>query len=84
MSISFVPSKDSDESRNMYTKSNNIEIIMDSLTDDIKEKLFESLLQKHQEGLEESTKGSGFTFDSADFLYYPLQKPSLSGREDHK
>ena len=34
----------------------NIEIMMGYETDEITEELFESLLQKHQEGLEENEK----------------------------
>ena len=45
--------KDSDETRSMHTESNNIEITMCSETDDILVELFEYLLQKYQEGLEE-------------------------------
>ena len=66
MVINFVSSKDSDEICIMRTKSNNIEIMMGNETDEIIE-LFESLLQKYQEGLEESMKGSDFVFDSVDF-----------------
>ena len=50
--INFIFSKDSAEIRTMRTKSNNIEIIMGSETDEIIIELFESLLQKYQEGLE--------------------------------
>ena len=35
----------------MHTKSNNVEIMMGSETDEIIEDLFESFLQKYQEGL---------------------------------
>ena len=45
MSINFISSKDSDEIRNMHTKSDNIEIMMGSETDDITDELFEFLLQ---------------------------------------
>ena len=38
----------------MHTKSNNVEIMIDSETDEIIKDLFESFLQKYQEGLEES------------------------------
>ena len=55
-SINFISSKDSDETCNMHTKSNNIEIMTGNETDDITEELFESRLQKYQEGLEESMK----------------------------
>ena len=42
----------------MYIKSNNVEIMMGSETDEIIEELFKSFLQKYQEGLEESMRGS--------------------------
>ena len=50
---------------------------MGSKTDDIIDELFESLLQRYQEGLEESMKGSKVIFDSVNLLYYHLQKRSL-------
>ena len=51
MSINFISSKDTDESRTMYTRSNNIVITMGNETDEIIEELFESHLQKYQERL---------------------------------
>ena len=57
MIINFMYSKDSDGIRTMLTKSNNIEIIMGNEADEIIEELFESLLQKYQEGLEEKMRG---------------------------
>ena len=38
----------------MHTKSNNIELMIGKEIDEIIEVLFESLLQRYQEGLEES------------------------------
>ena len=52
-----------------------IEIMMGS---EIIEKLFKSFLQRYQEGLEESKRGSEFIFDNVDALYYDLNKISLS------
>ena len=49
-----------------------------SETDEIIEDLFESFLQKYQEGLEESMRRSQFAYDSVDGLYYNLNKVSLS------
>ena len=46
MSINLISSKDSDETCNMHTKSDNIEIMMGSETDDIIDELCEFLLQK--------------------------------------
>ena len=42
------------------------------------DELFESLLQKYKEGLEEPMRGSKFIFDSVDLLYNNLQKTSLN------
>ena len=78
MSINFISSKDSDETRNMHTKSDNIEIMMGSETDDIIDELFNFFLQKYQGGLEESMRRSEFIFDSVDLLYYNLQKINLN------
>ena len=51
--------------------------MMGNETDKIIKKLFDSLLQKYQEGLEESMRGSEFIRDSNDLLYYHLQEISL-------
>ena len=51
---------------------------MGSETDEIIEEIFKYLLQRYQEGLEESMRGSGFIFESVDALYYDLNKISLN------
>ena len=76
--IDFISSKDSDETRTMHTKSNSIAVMMRSETDEVIEDLFKSFLQRYQERLEESRRGSNFIFDSVDALYYDLNKISLS------
>ena len=58
----------------MHAKSDNIEIMMGSETDEMNEELFESLLQRYQEKLEESMRQSESIFDSVDVLYYQLNK----------
>ena len=78
MAINFISSRDSDETRTMHTKSNNVEIMVGSETNEIIENLFESFLQKYQEGLEESVRGCEFVYDSVDVLYYNLSKVSLT------
>ena len=78
MASNFMSSKDSDETHIMHTKSNNIKIMIGNETDEINRELFESLLQKYQKGLEESTRGSEFVFDSIDILCYKLHKISLN------
>ena len=77
MATNFISSKDSSETRTMHTKSNNIEIMTDNETDEIIRELSESLLQRYQERLEESMRGSEFAFDSVHALHYKLHKISL-------
>ena len=48
------------------------------ITDEIIKELFESLLQRCQEGLEESMRGNEFVFDSVNSLHYKLHKISLN------
>ena len=64
ISFNFISSIDSDETLHLCTKSSNIEITMGNETDEIIEKLFESLLQNSQKDLEESMGGSEFVFDT--------------------
>ena len=78
VAINFISSKDSDETRTIHAKSNEVEIIMGIETDESIKELFKSFLQKYQEGLEKSMRGSEFIFDSVDALYYDLNKISLS------
>ena len=53
MSIIFISSKESDETCYMRTKSDNIEIIVGSETNDIIEELHESLLQNYDNNFEQ-------------------------------
>ena len=66
--INFISSKNFNDTRDMHSKSDNVEIMMGYNTNEIFEKLFESLLQRYQKGLEESVKGSDFVFDYVESL----------------
>ena len=77
--INFISSKpDSEETRTIYTKNNNIEIMIGSDTDDVIEEVFNSLLQRYQENLKEKMGGSEFVFDAINVMYYDLNKISLN------
>ena len=77
--VNFISLKPgSDETRIMYTRSNNIEIMFGDDNDDIIEQLFESLLQKYEENLQNKMRGSGFEFDGVKFLYYDFNKTSIN------
>ena len=59
VAINFGSSKDTDQEREMHSKSDNMEIM---IYDKVGE-LFESLLNRYQIGLETSMRGSNFIFD---------------------
>ena len=58
VAINFFSSKDSEETCTMYSRSENIEVMMGSETDEIIEELFDSF-----------ERGSEFVFDSVNSLY---------------
>ena len=61
--INFISLKPgSDETRIMYTRSFNEEIMKGSDTDEVIKLLFESFLKKFEENLQEKMKGSDFEF----------------------
>ena len=62
----------------MYTRSDNVELMFGDDNDDIIEQLFESLLQKYEENLQNKVRGSDFEFDSVNFLYYDFNKTSIN------
>ena len=61
----------------MYTRSDNVEIMFGDDNDDIIEQLFESLLQKYEENLQNKMRGPDFEFDGVNFLYYDFNKTSI-------
>ena len=68
----------SNETRVMHTRSANEEFMNGSDTDEIIYELFRSLLQRYQENIQEKMKGLDFTFDGVNYLYYDLNKISIS------
>ena len=67
----------SDETRIMYTRTNNTEIMFGDDNDDIIEQLFESLFKKYDENLQNKMRGSEFEFDGVNFLYYDFNKTNI-------
>ena len=75
MEINFISSKPySDKTRTMHTKSNNVEFMMSSKTEEAIKELFESLLKTYQK----SMRGSEFIFDVVNALYDDLTKTNLN------
>ena len=68
ISINYISSKDSDDTRSMQKRSDKVEIMIGNETDEIISELFESLLQRYRKNLEEKIKESGFVLNSVDLL----------------
>ena len=68
----------SDETRVMYTRSFNEEIMKGSDTDEIIELLFESFFKIYDLNLQEKMKGSDSAFDGVNFFYYDFNKTSIN------
>ena len=66
MRIVFASFIDSNETRVMHTKSDNITIMSGIETDDAINELFNSFHRRFQEGLEIKVKGSSFIFERID------------------
>ena len=79
MRVIFASLRDVSETREMYTKSDNILIMNGMETEDIIKELINTFNKRCQEGLETKMRGSGFTFDHVDLLEYHLNKISLNG-----
>ena len=67
----------SDETRIMYTRSDNEEFMSGDDTNEIIKLLFESYLQRFEENLQNKMKGSEFEFDGINFFYYSFNKTSI-------
>ena len=67
-------SNDNDEERVTHSKSDNIEVMGYDKADEVIEELFESLLYRHQIGIETSMRGSDFIYDSLCLLHYKCHK----------
>ena len=83
--ISFVSQKpSSDETRIMSSRSTPEEIMSGSETEEIMEKLIKSLLQKYQDNLQNKMKGSDFIFNGVNYLFYNLNRITISIGESPK
>ena len=76
--ISFVSQKpDSDETRVMYARSICEEFMVGSETEEVTEKLIMSILQKHQDNLQNRMKGSDFIFNGVNYLFYDFNRITI-------
>ena len=70
MRIIFVSFIDVNETREMYTKSDNITIMNGTDTSDVINELNDSFTKRFQKGLETKIKGSSYIFECIDLLEY--------------
>ena len=76
--INFISLKPgSDETRVMYTRSDNEEFMSGDDTNEIIELLFESFLQRFEENLQNKMRRLEFEFDGINFFYYSFNKTSI-------
>ena len=68
----------SDETHVMHTRSVNEEFMNGSTQMKLLKNSLNPFLQRYQENLQEKMKGSNFVFDGVGYLYYDLNKISIS------
>ena len=77
--ISFISQKpNSNEMRVMFTRSTPEEFMIGSDSEEVAEKPFMSILQKYQDNLQNKMKGSDFVFNGINYLYYDLNRITIS------
>ena len=78
--INFISLKPgSDETCVVNTRSDNEEFMSGDDTNEIIKSLFESFLQRFEENLQETLRGSDFEFDGINFFNYNFNKTSIYG-----
>ena len=88
MCVNFISSKDTEETRTIYVRSDNKNIMQANETNNIIEELFNSFLNNYQkeeqiikgsdkEINKEIIKGSDFILENVELLDYHLHKVSL-------
>ena len=78
MRIIFISFIDKNQTKLMHTKSDNVEIMNGTDTNEAINELINSFMKIYQEGLERKMKGSSYIFESVDLLEYHLHKISLN------
>ena len=62
----------------MFTRSISEEFMIGSETGEVAEKFIMSILQKYQDNLQNKMKGSDFIFNGINYLYYDLNRITIS------
>ena len=72
-----------EDTRTVSSKSDPLEISMGSDTNDVIVRLFDTTLERFQQAMKTSIKGSEFTHESVGLLYYHFQKLNIRRAESH-
>ena len=84
MQNSCISTRRFEETRTVYTKSEPVEIFLGSNTEDVIDKVFNTLLQRFQRAQETSNdRGSEFIPDSVELLYYHFQRIDIRRAESY-
>ena len=80
LSIQVIFSSITDDNKTdiMHAKSDNIEILKGYSTSDITDRLYNTLINRYQEGLENKMNGSNYVFDNVHLLDINLNKISIN------
>ena len=79
MKDSCISTRNFEETRTTYSKSEPVEICMGNDTEDVIDTLFNTLLQRFQHAQETSNdKGSEFIPESGELLHYHFQKVDIT------
>ena len=79
-----ISSRNFEETRSVYSASNNIEIFMGSDTDEVINRFFDTMLQRFQDARETSfERGSEFIFENVDLLYYYFHRIDMRRGETY-
>ena len=77
MKPKFISSTGSSKKHTMLTKSDNVEIIIGNDTDKTIQELFDSVLNRYQEWLNQSMVGSNLVFDNVNGFQKLQDKPQM-------
>ena len=84
MQNSCISTRNFEETRTIYSASKQVEIFMNSDTEDVIDTLFNTILQRFQQAQETSNdKGSEFIPESVELLYYHFQKIDIRRAESY-
>ena len=84
MQNSCISTRNFEETRTIYSASKQVEIFMNSDTEDVIDTLFNTILQRFQQAQETSNdKGSEFIPESVELLYYYFQKINIRRAESY-